>query len=653
MQYCYSLFQWRVVRPLLSLLLAVSLISPLVLTGSARSLRRTQSQGNGPRPEAPEGVLPNLEEARNRTPTRPVAPRSVASTGRSRHKPLAPRMGRRVGDPWPVASPSPSPSRAASIPGGENYNRDEARAVSTRWGTPSHSHHASRSTTTKPFTPQGGPPVFTDDPLVAGATIIKAVHLTELRDAVNQARGRAGLGAASWTDESLSLVRIKAVHIRELRTNLDEARWALGLSLASYTDAQLIEGGTLVKAAHIQELRTLVTEAITAPLGTDGYLLNFYQWALLRQPYNNESAYWNDIFRAAYQNGQGSLALAVREFGRTAFESAEYASRNRSDHDYVYDLYKSYLKREPEQPSWDNWTALVPLYGREAVRRGFDESTEFLNLVATITASGTPSNAVASLATARVTPRNQPGSGLLARAAEWSVPLLSLPGRAGLDLGLSLSYSSMVWTRSGPYLYFDEDSGWPSPGFRMGFPTIQEKFFNAQVGENVYLMIMSSGQRVELRQAGSSNIYEAGDSSYLQLIEGDTLLVRSTDGTQLSYGWFNHEFRCIQSKDRNGNYLTVNYNWLGDITTITDTLGRVITFNYDTNANPISITQIWNGQTHEWATFGWGAHTMQSSFSGVSVVGAANGSVIPVLTQVGLHDTPDMPLNIRRQARWA
>ena len=50
---------------------------------------------------------------------------------------------------------------------------------------------------------------------------------------------------------------------------------------------------------------------------------------------------------------------------------------------------------------------------------------------------------------------------MLTRDAAWSVSLLSLPGRNGLDLGLALSYSSMVWTRSGPYIYFDEDKGFP------------------------------------------------------------------------------------------------------------------------------------------------------------------------------------------------
>src|SRR6185369_15659132 len=187
-----------------------------------------------------------------------------------------------------------------------------------------------------------------------------------------------------------------------------------------------------------------------------------------------------------------------------------------------------------------------------------------------------------SLISARVDPRNQPGNGMLTRDATWSMPLMSLPGRAGLDLGLILAYSSMVWTRSGPYIYFDEDNGFPSPGFRLGFPTVQRKVFDAQVARNAYLLITAAGKRVELRQVGTSNIYDAADSSYLHLVDnGSTLLVYSTDGTKLSYSEINNEWRCVEVKDRNGNYITNNYNSLGRLTTITDTLGRVITFNYD------------------------------------------------------------------------
>jgi len=144
-----------------------------------------------------------------------------------------------------------------------------------------------------------------------------------------------------------------------------------------------------------------------------------------------------------------------------------------------------------------------------------------------------------------------------------------------------------------------------------------------------------------LRQVGTSNIYDATDSSYLRLTEnGGPLLVQSTDGTRLSLSYSNGEYRCTEIKDSNGNYITVNNNALGQISNVVDTLGRVINFNYDTNANLISITQAWNGQpSHQWVSFGWGTRTMQSSFSGAAVVGTSNGTVLPVITQVALNDT--------------
>src|SRR5262249_57744133 len=125
-----------------------------------------------------------------------------------------------------------------------------------------------------------------------------------------------------------------------------------------------------------------------------------------------------------------------------------------------------------------------------------------------ITLSGPPSATASSLLSARVDPRNQPGNGMLTRDAAWGVSLLSLPGRNGLDLGLALSYSSMVWTRSGPYIYFDEDNGFPSPGFRLGFASVQRPVFNAQTARNAYLLITAPGQPVELPHLATPNLYE-------------------------------------------------------------------------------------------------------------------------------------------------
>ena len=372
---------------------------------------------------------------------------------------------------------------------------------------------------------------------------------------------------------------------------------------------------------------------------SDQFAQNFLQWGLGRAPYSNESGYWTDIMRSAYAQGQTSMLFAMTEFGMTVFESAEYAGRNRTNHEFVYDLYKTYLMRDPDQDGWDFWTSVCNSYGRESVRQGFEESTEFHNIVATLAASGNPSSNVSSLATARTDPFNQSGDQVQARDCEFSIPLLSLPGRAGLDLGLSLSYSSLVWAQSGPYVYFDSDNEGMSPGFSIGFPAIQWRSFDAQTARNVYLLT-TGGHRIELRELGTSNVYESYDSSYLQLIDyGNSLTLKTTDGTQIAYGSFANGWQATSVKDRNGNVLTINNYWWGEIANITDTLGRVLTFNYDGNSNLNSITQSWSGQQqpHTWVTFGWGTTTIHPSFSS-EVVGTFEGDNIPALTMVGFAD---------------
>jgi len=113
--------------------------------------------------------------------------------------------------------------------------------------------------------------------------------------------------------------------------------------------------------------------------------------------------------------------------------------------------------------------------------------------------------------TARLDPLNATGGGgenPLSRNFNWTVPPVGLSGRAGLDLSLTLSYNSLVWTKVGSsYISFDDDHGFPSPGFRLGFPIIQP-FFNTQLNQNGFLFIGSDGSRVELRQVtGAPTLY--------------------------------------------------------------------------------------------------------------------------------------------------
>jgi hypothetical protein len=97
---------------------------------------------------------------------------------------------------------------------------------------------------------------FSDDPLVAGTTRVKAVHLTELRMAVNALRSMAALSPATFTDSSLAPgSSIRKVHIEELRAAILPARAALGLSMLTFADPTLTAQSTPIKALHLQQLR--------------------------------------------------------------------------------------------------------------------------------------------------------------------------------------------------------------------------------------------------------------------------------------------------------------------------------------------------------------------------------------------------------------
>jgi hypothetical protein len=91
----------------------------------------------------------------------------------------------------------------------------------------------------------------------------------------------------------------------------------------------------------------------------------------------------------------------------------------------------------------------------------------------------------------RAEPINRTGTGgvdLLSGNANWRLPILGLKGRAGLDLVLSLSYNSLVWTKdtASGTIKFDADRGTPSPGFRLGFPVIQTPYYNPQTGKHSF-----------------------------------------------------------------------------------------------------------------------------------------------------------------------
>ena len=98
-------------------------------------------------------------------------------------------------------------------------------------------------------------PPFTDT-LVAGTTVITAVHFSELKSRINAQRVRCGLGQAPFFAITPGVTIVTESHVTQLRTALNEAYTACSLAPPSYTDPSL--AGVMIKAVHINELRAAV-----------------------------------------------------------------------------------------------------------------------------------------------------------------------------------------------------------------------------------------------------------------------------------------------------------------------------------------------------------------------------------------------------------
>ncbi len=98
--------------------------------------------------------------------------------------------------------------------------------------------------------------VFTDDGQLAGK-VVAALHLQEVRSAVNAVRAAAGLGALSFTNPAVPGSPVQANDITALRTGLVAAYNQLALSPPGFAET-LVPGTTLIKASHWQEVRQAV-----------------------------------------------------------------------------------------------------------------------------------------------------------------------------------------------------------------------------------------------------------------------------------------------------------------------------------------------------------------------------------------------------------
>jgi YD repeat-containing protein len=182
---------------------------------------------------------------------------------------------------------------------------------------------------------------------------------------------------------------------------------------------------------------------------------------------------------------------------------------------------------------------------------------------------------------------------------QMSAPVLSLAGR-GIDLALGLSYNSRLWNKAGNEVTFDIDRGWPAPGWSLGFG----KMICMGVTSGA-MMVDADGTRHSysgtLTPLGNGAFFFTGHTSDGTFIDYSFTLndgapwsgtANLPNGTQVLYGaQGDAAVYPTRITDAQGNYITITYrnNHGPKIETITDTMGRVVTFQYDSSERLISI----------------------------------------------------------------
>lgn len=213
-----------------------------------------------------------------------------------------------------------------------------------------------------------------------------------------------------------------------------------------------------------------------------------------------------------------------------------------------------------------------------------------------------------------------------------TVPILNLPGR-GSSLTLNLYYNSLLWHQQGVSdIFFDKDNDWPAPGWSFGFGKL--------------VRLASSGKVIFVGSDGTKHPFDGvvdtsntgdwvfnGHTTDGTFIDYKTVnwgsrgisnaIVKYPDGTKIAFtapgdGSRDNEIYPTQITDSSGNVVKITYrNNIGPyIENIIDTIGRVITFHYDTDNRLTSITApSLYGSTREVSRFHYKLQKIQPNFS--------------------------------------
>ncbi|MEK6303815.1 MAG: RHS repeat-associated core domain-containing protein [Acidobacteriota bacterium] len=243
---------------------------------------------------------------------------------------------------------------------------------------------------------------------------------------------------------------------------------------------------------------------------------------------------------------------------------------------------------------------------------------------------------------------------------ELSVPLYGLQGR-GVSESVALHYNSCIWSRHGSAVTFNAVNSWPYLGFNL----TPGRIVTYPDGSNTKLVLIDSdGTRHYLGSGpgGTSTTYQTNDGSHITFTGKATNggIIYYNNGVQKTVQMINNRLQVTRVLNPNGNYITIAYKsqsaptcgtggayvWKQAIDTITDTLGRVIQFNYDTCNNLVSIDVPGYGGTAGTpvtttiARFDYlVTSSVSTSFSGLTVENVPSGNSVVQLSHVYMPAT--------------
>ena len=112
-------------------------------------------------------------------------------------------------------------------------------------------------------------------------------------------------------------------------------------------------------------------------------VVDFYRGFLNRLPDSPGFNYWLGRFRAAQCQGAAAVNAEVESISGQFAGSAEYLGRNRSNRDFVADLYYAFLRRGGDLAGFNFWLGQIDsgTRSREQLRQAFLRSDEFQGLV--------------------------------------------------------------------------------------------------------------------------------------------------------------------------------------------------------------------------------------------------------------------------------